>query len=196
MFTPTESGRIAVDARNARSLLDTELVVYSATRRRLARNTNYGATTDSHVELNVTAGQTYYLAVSGSHRSVGAYDLTVDYLSVVAAGDTSSRLQVPSRTEGRFDTPTEVDSYVFTPTVAGRLGIKVGALSGGVQTTVQIFDAGGTVLAKSSNDPLTKVSFLNYEVTAGQQYEIRILNKSRKIGDYALEVDYLLGGAV
>jgi hypothetical protein len=57
------------------SRLDSYLYVYDANRQLLARNDDNGASRNSRVDINVTAGTTYYVQAAAYQRSTGAYVL-------------------------------------------------------------------------------------------------------------------------
>lgn len=77
-FTPTASGRLTIDASKFNSQLDTKLSVFLGSER-IAFNDNFAHLTDSHLAIDVLAGQTYFIQIAGSRGSAGAYNLLVDF---------------------------------------------------------------------------------------------------------------------
>jgi hypothetical protein len=211
-FTPRDSGRVAVDVRRSGSTLDPNLAVYSTAGRALAKNNNFGGTTDSHVEMDVVAGTTYYIEITGSKRTTGNYEVLVDYLLSEPGGNPTpnptptpnpnptptpgSPLTVSStgaRTNGRIERSGETDIIVIAPAVDGRLDIRTATLTKKLDITLEVLDSEGTVIGRSA---ITKRSAKNdqvaIDVVAGQQYSIRITPLGSKTGDFAMAIDYLL----
>jgi Ca2+-binding RTX toxin-like protein len=216
-FTPTDSGRVAIDVQSGGSTLNPNLAVYGTSKKVFARNDNYGGTTDSHVEMNVVAGQTYYIQITGSKRTTGNYDLLVDYLLVTdsaqLSGNTPPAGQTPpstepnpgeahfdvgsqgARTEGRIQHAGEIDTFVFTPSVGGQLEIRTAAKR--LDTVLEVLDSAGTLLSHNDNaSSATRNSRVVVDVVAGQSYTIRIRSATSKLGDYLVGLDYLLAGGV
>jgi hypothetical protein len=201
-FTPTDSGRVTIDAKKAGSLLDTNLNVYSSTGRAIARNNDFGGTTDSHVELDVVAGNTYFIEISAKRRTTGSYELAVDYLLVsdvpAGSGGGSTITNITMNTEGarsggRIDRAGETDIYTFTPVVSGNLQIRTAAATKRLDTTLELFDSAGNLITRNNNaDGSTRNSQVIVDVVAGEVYTIRIGSIGSKTGDYALELDHLL----
>jgi hypothetical protein len=131
-FTATESGRIAIDAKKgAGSQLDTYLAVYNSSRKRVAANKNIAkGNTDSRVEINVVAGQSYFIEVSGTKRSIGTYSLAVDYLlaiaSSVSSGSTGSTSSGGSTGSTGGSTNTISDDHGNTSSAATQLALAAG----------------------------------------------------------------------
>ncbi len=74
-FTADSSGRMILTLRG-RGSLDTVLTVFDADGNEVAFNDDWRGT-DSRVRLNVAAGETYYVQVSGYGDSVGRYRLNL-----------------------------------------------------------------------------------------------------------------------
>jgi hypothetical protein len=200
-FTPNDSGRIAVDVLRNGSTLNPNLAVYGAGGLVIAKNDNFGGSTDSHVEIDVVAGETYYVQITGSKRTTGNYDVVVDYLLVSDApgGAEPAPQDSPivvstegARTKGRMDKSGEVDNYAFTPTVDGRLQIETGSASRGPRTTLEVLDSAGNVIASSTERSTARHRQVVVDVIAGQTYTIRVVSTSARRGEYNVVIDHLL----
>jgi hypothetical protein len=159
----------------------------------------------------VIAGETYYIAVTSSRRTVGDYEMLVDYLfandSGAGAGEdhgnstsAASRVEIESgtaRVAGRVDYANDLDFFTFTPTTSRRLDISARALASGVDTVLSLYDSTGQVLAQTDNAGRgTTDSRLTFEVSANETYFIRIRGQKGSRGDYELIIDSALAGGV
>ena len=75
-FVAPTTGKITVQELAATgSRLDTYVYVYNASGQLLAANDDYGGSLNSRVDVNVTAGATYYVKAAAYGSSTGAYNV-------------------------------------------------------------------------------------------------------------------------
>lgn len=201
-FTATESGRVTIDVRKSGSALDTNLSVYGSNNRRLAANNNFGGKTDSHVQINVVAGQAYYIIVSSSRRTTGDYAVALDYLLGGSSAGSAGMPQGATRIElgsgkttvhDRIERPKSQDYFVFTPSVKGRIELKVASGWETIDTAVDVYDSSGRVVASNDNaGPWTTDSQVVFDVAPGESYFVRVRAIGSRTGDYTLTLDDLL----
>jgi len=95
---------------------------------------------------------------------------------------------------GKINYAGDVDYFVITSTVNGRLDLNVAALTSGLNSAVDVYNSRGQVVATNDNaSTATKNSRVVFHVQADQTYSIRIRAVGTKRGDYSLTVDGLLG---
>lgn len=74
-------GRVEFSAGVGADAVDAVLDVYDSTGRVLAHNDNQpGNSNVSRVALDTTAGQFYYIRVRGRGKSIGQFELAIDWL--------------------------------------------------------------------------------------------------------------------
>jgi hypothetical protein len=196
-FTPTETGRIAIDVTTANSDLNSVLEVRSATGRRLARNDNFGEGTDSHVELQVIAGETYYVTVGGARRTTGEYDLALEYilggpLADDHGGNARTATQLALDADGSATaTGTihagDLDVFKFTASASGVLELNLAGQSG-FTPLMDVYDPAGRRMPLEDS--------MSLQVEAGNTYYIRVRALGGMRGDYELALDLLLESVV
>lgn len=87
-FVATSTGKMTIQESAASgSRLDSYLYAYDSRQRLLARNDDSGRSLDSRVEINVTAGTTYYVKAAAYGRSTGAYTLQLTTADTTATDD-------------------------------------------------------------------------------------------------------------
>lgn len=197
-FTPTRNGRIAIDLTTPFSLLDPELSVYNSKRRSIDRSDNLESSPDSHVELQVVSGQTYFLMAKGTRGTSGSYELSLDYLLAGdAVSDPVSFPETQLQTSGRIGQAGDVAVYRVTASSSGRLEIRASDPLNVLDSVLDAYDNTGRILAHNdtaATNPI--VSQVVLDVVTGQSYYIRLRGRGASVGQYELTLDWLLENAV
>ncbi len=205
-FTPSENGRIGISVGTPQSELDSTVQVFVRNGRRMrsvASNGNFGGTTDSYVELDVVAGTTYFIVVSGTRRSLGDYTVLVDEILAETGPDdhgntpaAATALDITTGSHhltGVLNGSSDDDYFRFTPSVNGRVEINVAAFARSLDTNVTVFENISRQIAQNDNaGPNTTDSHVSLDVVAGQTYWIRVRSNGGRRGDYELALDLAL----
>jgi len=180
--------------------LDTTLTIYDGCGgSELACNDDFCGD-GSQVEMEVTAGQSYYLRVAGNNHVTGTYTLNVSLVISVIGDDCGDAILVSENvtyngaTTGATGATTTSCSSNDTADVwhsytASGNGVATFSLCGsGFDTSLAVFDGcGGSELA--CNDDFCSVqSKLTLSVLSGMTYLVRVAGFEGDTGDYQLLV--------
>lgn len=199
-FTAPLSGRMTIRQQAAGgSGLDSFLYVYDSSGRLLGQNDDSGRSLHSCVEIEVTAGQQYFVKAAAYGRSVGTYQLTfrTEGLPADDHGNTLPTATVirPASTgsgqaTGVIERCGDVDLFTFTAPVSGRMTLRQSAASGSaLDSYLYVYDRQGRLLGSNDDRAGSLDSLLELDVTAGQQYFVKAAAYGCSRGAYDLRFD-------
>ena len=194
-FTAEVNGAVAVEMDDAGGL-DAYLRLYNSDRELVDANdaATRGAT-DAQFDVDVVAGQTYYIVASGAQHTTGSYDLAVvcdpddDYGNTLADarlvyldGSGNSRLLY-----GDIDYAGDVDMATFVATVTGAMTIDQAPWpqEGAYTATIVLYDADGVCVACAAPGA---AAGLTAEVVAGERYYLESGAEDDGAGRYRLQM--------
>jgi hypothetical protein len=202
------TGRMTVDqvARSG-SQLDCYLVVFDSRGQEIARNDDSGGTLNSHVQVNVEAGATYYVRAGGYASSTGAYQLrlagspvsTTPATTVPPPDDhanqfvTASELQLDSGGSGTamgvVERAGDIDMFRFVAQATGRLTIEQRARVGSpLDSYLIVYGGAGREIARNDDSNDTFNSRVQIEIVHGETYFIRASAYGGSVGNYQLSL--------
>jgi hypothetical protein len=190
-FTAPRNGRVSIDLTTPYSALDPVLIALDGAGQPLARNNNFGGSLDSHVEIRVKAGETYYLRAKGRGHTVGSYALAVDYLLKTADESNGAGIASGIAAHAAIQTASDSDLFAFTASVSGRHEVET-VTPGGLDTIVDVLDGSGGVIAHDDNGTARTDAIVSFDAVAGQTYFIRVRGHAGTTGRYDLLVDDVL----
>jgi hypothetical protein len=167
---------------------DVQVTIYNSSGQAIA-NSNQNGTVDGHVAVfEPTAGGTYYIGVSSTGGSSGAFTLsattapfnyadnTTTTGTIAAGGSVSSTISAPGQSEWYKISLTAGTNYVFN--VGG------GTLTGGVE----LYDANGNLLVQGYNGGTNGEAATSFEPTASGTYYVAASSFLSTTGSYTLSV--------
>ncbi|MHC4717363.1 MAG: hypothetical protein ACYS5V_10355 [Planctomycetota bacterium] len=145
-FVATRTGTMRVElAAPGRDPLSGRLAAYDADQQAMASG-GIGA-----MSLDVVAGQTYYLHMSGADGSKGRYRLRIHPTEVAALEETEQVILPPAGTttvSGRLAAGAS-SAYEFRPAARGRIVIALSGSAAG-NLLLEVYDARGRVVASGT----------------------------------------------
>jgi hypothetical protein len=164
----------------------------SSKRRTIGRNDDFGAGTDSRLEIDVVVGQNYFVVVEGKRHGTGGYSLRLDYLNPDGTSPNDEALPTGDiRTAGSVSAAGDASLYRFKSTVSGPM--TVGAGSEDLDPILDVFDSAGRLVAHNDNRSGTSTtSQVEFGAVAGNTYFIRIRARDDRAGHFELVIDWLL----
>jgi len=201
LYTPTQSGSITVRLHALSPGLNPFLFVYQAKDGALLTSNNdiSASQKDSQVQLQVEAGETYYLSARSAGSTFGEYELEVtpvvdDYASSqgsarlfpLAAGNVGALA-------GRVEAIGDSDWFRILPVEDGILRLRIdGVGSGGVDPTLAVFNDAGQLLGFADDfvtdgrrDPAAELSV---PARSGRSLFVRAMGYGESTGTYQLTV--------
>jgi hypothetical protein len=204
--TLTQDQTIKLDAVTG-SGFDGVLRVYDSQQKLVAQNDDDGDDDyDSQVQVSLTAGQTYFLAVAGFGSSIGGYNVLVGNglgSSLASAFPIPFSPQGFGTQSGSIDQPGEVTRFRVVAPASGVMTVdQLSAPEDHFVGVLSVRDASGTVLATQAdqpvnqgpstlgdNDELSKVmAKVLVGVTAGQVYYLQVGGLGSSTGDYVIDL--------
>ncbi len=210
-FTAPFTGAVTLEANpGAGSTLQPVLYAFDGGESFLGR-AGGGGSSDVKLNLNVVAGQTYFVWVTNAGATSGEYTLTVDDQQAFAQAQTlvlpaSMSLQVSGSLDenaifagarpisispngykgqsGGITAPGQIDAYSFIAPTSGPLTVQLASTIGSLDGLLYVFDGNHTLLASGGGDALSQVNLPN--VTAGQTYYVWVKGLGNTEGPYSL----------
>lgn len=180
------------------SRLDPYLYVYDSNQQLIAHNDDSGASYNSQVTINVTAGQTYYIKAAAYGRTHDAYRIQVA-TATVATDDYGNTMEAAAAVEmaadgtatqsGSIEKAGDVDVFSFVATVTGEMTITQSADTGSrLDSFLYVYDADGQLLGQNDDNGWSLNSQVELSVVAGTTYYVKAAAYWRSTGDYTLEL--------
>jgi len=185
-FNATQTGRMTVtqNASNG-SELDTLLYAYDSGGRQLARNDDGGTGFDSRLQIDVVAGETYYVRADAYGSSTGQYEVALSTEILDDHDDdhgndfdNATQIQLSSTgsssVSGDIERVGDQDMIRFTATQTGLMTITQSASSGSqLDTYLYAYDSQRQQLASDDDGGAGLNSRLQIDVVAGETYYVR-----------------------
>ncbi|MBN1556349.1 MAG: pre-peptidase C-terminal domain-containing protein [Phycisphaerae bacterium] len=196
-----DGGMLATMAGDA-SGVDSFLVMFDASGRRIAANNNYcRGSRDAQTAFLVEGGQRYYILATGLRRGVGEYELTLTHTLDEHGNDMDDATTVVVAAEGTTTVSEEIDYrydrdyFRFVAPETGGLTINMNAADGStLDSMIFVRNASGRYIAY--NDDVARGNLdsqVNFYVQAGETYFVQARGWRRSVGAYdlsfALSVD-------
>lgn len=174
---------------------DANLVLLDADGKYLAQSSS-GGTTPDLLAWNVAAGADYYVRVSYSWSSTSApigYDLAlslqpqsaiVDEEAVPFLGILGDAAGISLGVTGSISDIDQADRFALEVASPGRIWLSLGSLTAAADLT--LYDAGGNVVASSSN-PGSEGESIVYDVSTAGTFFVGVAGVAAGIGDYRLD---------
>ncbi|MCJ7692827.1 MAG: trypsin-like peptidase domain-containing protein, partial [Sedimentisphaerales bacterium] len=205
-FTPSESGNYTISLKD--SGFDTTLAVFNhCGGTELACNDDTPTSLQSELQIDLTAGNTYYIRVAGYDGATGSYKLLVGGCTAPVNDDCADAIGVVTDVVYNGSTECATGSYVsncsdgdtadvwhsYIPDSNETVIISLAGSS--FDTTLSVFDGcGGTELAcnDDSSEGLTSgtyTSAIAMDMYGGTTYVIRVAGYFGETGDYSLIIN-------
>ncbi len=212
-YSPSATGQADFDLCG--STFDTRLAIWDACSGSvLACNDDDNfcgsGSTQSHIQMNVTLGTTYYVQVGGKNGITGTGDLTIDLTPFPTNDDCSNAIAVNEVTDLSFITSVGATAggdnpgcgggtdpvdiwYAYTPTASGNVLFDL--CGSNFDTRIALWDAcGGTVLDCNDDDGPgcsgTNAS-LEYNVSASTTYYVQVGGYNANTGEGDLSINFV-----
>jgi hypothetical protein len=177
--TAPVSGRMTVTlAPAAGGTLQGVLFVSGADGRALTYHAAEAAGQAESVQVDVAAGQSYFIEAAGFTTSTGGY--TLNFATAPTTGPFPGAAIVPlddtgvGGISGAITTPGQVDGHYFVAPVTGRITIRQDAVPGSaLDSQLAVYDKTGTLLASNIHGDGGLNSRLQVDVVAGQPYLVQ-----------------------
>ena len=198
-FTPTETKDYLISLCG--SDFDTTLSVYAACGGAELACNDDSCGRQSALVIPLTAGQSYYLRISGYDGDMGNYTLTVmenvgspvndacteaiELLPAVLYEGTTAGAS-GSQVSGCSDTDNLDVWHSFTPSADGNYTLSL--CGSAFDTTLAVYDACGGAELACNDDFCGTQSQLNVYLNAAQTYMIRVAGYRNAMGDYSIVV--------
>ena len=204
-FRPRESGTYRIDVD---SEFDGVLALYPQNGQTpLECNDDHGSTRASQIIAELAQGAVYEIVVDGYRGQSGAYGVEISRTGRTAppsspGAATPLRLSVPARGDttnqsddvrpGCGSAPGTPDqAFLFTPPAAGRYRFRVDAQ---YDSVLAVYPAQGASPLDCNDDMgSTRVSQLDIDLAAGQQYRVVVDGWGRGAGPFTLVATALTG---
>lgn len=160
-FTAIRSGVHAFSLTDLATGAYTDLMVYNQNDQRIVNCDTYG-------KVHLTAGESYSVSVINEGKETG-YTLKIYYPNPVY--DLTNSLEIEA--DLRFD--GQEDIYTFTAKNSGVHGFKLSQLATGAYTDIYVYNA-------SDQRILNRDTFGTVQLTAGEKYEIYVVNEGKATG--------------
>jgi hypothetical protein len=193
-LTPSASGRFTLDLTSGQ--MDSVIRVYNSNGRLIASNNNASRlTTDSHLNLKLKAGLTYYIKVSADHASSGDYALNLTSTATDDYGnttDTSKLLKIKSAGTGllrgtiNYSTDSDVLELVATKTGVMQISTTARDRSNKLNSSMVILNSDGVQIADSAGAAGQTSTTISFDAQAGQTYYVVITGYDGSVGRYVL----------
>jgi hypothetical protein len=193
-FTAPITGPLAIRQFAAdTSNLDSLLIVLDSSLNTIASNDDSAGTLNSFVLINVTQGQTYFVAATGYHGSIGTYVLsftpvgndtnnTIATARLLTLDATGAALQL-----GTLYYPGDVNYFQFVSPITGQLNIQQNAAAGSnLDSVLTVYDNNHQEIAFNDDSRDTPDSEVTINVTAGQTYFLQAAGYLDSTGSYVL----------
>jgi hypothetical protein len=201
-FVPHLSGRMTIAQQaQAGSQVDPFLYVYDARGQQLAQNDDSGGTLNGHAEVNVAAGETYYVKAAAYGCTAGAYQLWLTTVPIVPPpvddhGDlfeSATRLMLSANgtasTIGVIERTVDVDMFRFVAQASGQITIDQLAVPGSqLDTYVYLYDRNGQLITRDDDSGNGLNSRIVFTATAGETYYVKAAAYGSSTGAYRLEI--------
>ncbi len=141
----------------------------------------------AELQHDLTANQTYYLAITGDGDVTGSYQLKINQLVMDDYGgsfNTAYQITTNQPYEGSIDWSGDVDFFYFIPQTVGDYLITITSQDESVEFNWAFYNSSQTVIESNfGND-----SFFGGELLQGRRYYIKIFNFNGDYGNYTLRI--------
>ncbi len=197
-FVAPVSGQITVaQAAASGSRLDSFLYVYDTNGNLVARNDDSGYTLNSQVQINVVAGNTYYVKAAAYGRSIGTYTVQLtapagadDHSNTFVQADQLDLSATGSGTQsGVIEQAGDADMFRVVAPVSGQMTISQSAAPGSrLDSFLYVYDANGSLVARNDDSGYTLNSQVQINVVAGNTYYVKAAAYPGSTGAYTLQL--------
>lgn len=188
-FTPDRTGRVTITLDPTGSL-DAQIRVYNAAGGLVTGVVDRaGSGGDEIVSLNVRAGDTYRVVVTGRNGAQGAYTISFDphfgYGGSNGTGPGGWYSPISSVASSAIDFAGDEDLFSF---VAGRSGsARIIADAGwGLDVALRVYDSHGSLLASRDRTGVSGAEIVDLSVQSGRRYYIVVDGYRASTGQYTL----------
>lgn len=197
-FVAADHGGVIVNMAGDASGVNSLLMVYDSTGRRVAANNDYrSGSRDAQISLYVQAGQTYYISAAGVGLGLGQYNLTLTHKLdehrnfQAGAQEVVVSDEAATSVSGGVDYVNDVDYFRFVAPEAGGMTINMNAAeSSPLDCMLFVRDTSGRIIAYNDDIAAGQTnSRVNFYVQAGQTYFVQARGWSTSQGDYVLSFD-------
>jgi len=185
LFTAPTSDLYVIETTGS---TDTTGTLYDADSRALDIDDQSGEGDNFMILYDLTAGQTYFVEVSGYEIATGDYTLSV-HLPVDDYGDdfsSAASLTPGTPTDGRIEIPHDGDFFVFTAPTNDTYEIGT---TGSTDTTGTLYDSNYAFLFTDDYSGDGDNFQIYYSLISGQTYYIEVSGTDTSVGSYTLTVD-------